>query len=84
MYLADTNASHLADIEPFNALFHIPSQDLLGRRQSELNMIVLHLGMGASAACIERGKCVDTSMGMTPLEGLVMETRCGDLDPGVI
>ncbi|MEW6077882.1 MAG: acetate kinase [Thermodesulfobacteriota bacterium] len=49
----------------------------------KLNLITLHLGNGASAAAIERGKCVDTSMGLTPLEGLVMGTRCGDLDPAI-
>lgn len=56
----------------------------LGRPLDELNLIVLHLGNGASAAAIASGKSVDTSMGMTPLEGLVMGTRSGDLDPGVI
>jgi acetate kinase len=48
-----------------------------------LNLITLHLGNGASAAAIRQGLSVDTSMGMTPLEGLVMGTRCGDLDPAV-
>ena len=48
-----------------------------------MNLITLHLGNGASAAAIERGRCIDTSMGLTPLEGLVMGTRCGDLDPAV-
>jgi len=48
-----------------------------------LNLIVFHLGNGASATAIERGKSIDTSMGMTPLEGLIMGTRCGDLDPAV-
>lgn len=48
------------------------------------SLIVLHLGSGASAAAIRRGKSVDTSMGMSPLEGLVMGTRPGDLDPGVL
>lgn len=56
----------------------------LGRPLEELNLIVLHLGNGASATAIENGKSVDTSMGMTPLEGLVMGTRGGDVDPGVI
>ncbi len=56
----------------------------LGRPLEELNLIVLHLGNGASAAAIENGRSVDTSMGLTPLEGLVMGTRGGDLDPGVI
>ena len=51
---------------------------------AELNVIVLHLGNGASASAVPAGRCVDTSMGMTPLEGLVMGTRSGDLDPAVI
>ena len=56
----------------------------LGRPTTELNQIVLHLGNGASASAIAGGRSVDTSMGMTPLEGLVMGTRSGDLDPGII
>ena len=56
---------------------------LLNRPLSELNMVVLHLGNGASAAAIEGGISVDTSMGFTPLQGLVMGTRSGDLDPGL-
>lgn len=48
-----------------------------------LRLITLHLGNGASAAAIRDGTCIDTSMGMTPLEGLIMGTRCGDLDPSV-
>jgi len=48
-----------------------------------LRMITLHLGNGASAAAIHKGVCIDTSMGMTPLEGLVMGTRCGDIDPSI-
>ena len=56
----------------------------LGRPLDELRMIVLHLGNGASAAAISGGRSVDTSMGMTPLEGLVMGTRSGDLDPAVL
>jgi acetate kinase len=51
--------------------------------QDRLNLITLHLGNGASATAIERGKSIDTSMGLTPLEGLIMGTRCGDLDPAV-
>ncbi|WP_190013368.1 acetate kinase [Streptomyces lucensis] len=57
---------------------------LLGKEPSEVNVIVLHLGNGASASAVERGRCVETSMGLTPLEGLVMGTRSGDLDPAVI
>jgi acetate kinase len=49
-----------------------------------LNQIVLHLGNGASASAIAGGRPVDTSMGLTPMEGLVMGTRSGDIDPGVI
>ncbi|MFD7155013.1 acetate/propionate family kinase [Kribbella sp. NPDC059898] len=56
---------------------------LLGREPGELNVIVLHLGNGCSAAAIRGGESVDTSMGLTPLEGLVMGTRSGDLDPAV-
>ncbi len=55
------------------------------RRSIEsLNLIVLHLGNGASAAAIQAGRSIDTSMGMTPLEGLMMGTRCGDLDPAIV
>lgn len=56
----------------------------LGRSPESLNLIVLHLGNGASACAIRGGRSVDTSMGMTPLAGLVMGTRCGDLDPGAV
>lgn len=56
----------------------------LRRPAEELNIITLHLGNGASAAAIRGGKCIDTSMGMTPLEGLVMGTRSGDLDPAIL
>ena len=57
---------------------------LLGRPLEALRLITLHLGNGASAAAIDRGRSIDTSMGMTPLEGLVMGTRSGDLDPAVV
>lgn len=55
----------------------------LGRPLEELRLVTLHLGNGASACAILRGQSIDTSMGMTPLEGLVMGTRSGDLDPSV-
>lgn len=58
--------------------------ELLGQAPEDVNVIVLHLGNGASASAVRSGKCVDTSMGLTPLEGLVMGTRSGDLDPAVI
>ncbi|MFC0599433.1 acetate kinase [Streptomyces palmae] len=57
---------------------------LLDKEPSEVNTIVLHLGNGASASAVRGGVCVDTSMGLTPLEGLVMGTRSGDLDPAAI
>ncbi|RFU84298.1 acetate kinase [Streptomyces triticagri] len=57
---------------------------LLGKAPAEVNVIVLHLGNGASASAVRGGRCVDTSMGLTPLEGLVMGTRSGDIDPAVI
>ncbi|MDV2474422.1 acetate kinase [Rhodococcus zopfii] len=56
----------------------------LGREYSDLDQIVFHLGNGASAAAIAGGHPIDTSMGLTPLEGLAMGTRCGDVDPGVL
>jgi acetate kinase len=56
----------------------------LGRPLEELRMIVLHLGNGASACAIDGGVSIDTTMGLTPLEGLVMGTRSGDIDPGVL
>ena len=55
----------------------------LGRPLDSVNLITLHLGNGASAAAIQQGKSIDTSMGMTPLEGLIMGTRCGDMDPSI-
>ena len=57
---------------------------LLGRPLETLKIIVLHLGNGSSAAAIDGGRSIDTSMGLTPLAGLVMGTRSGDLDPGVV
>lgn len=57
---------------------------LLGKDISEINMISCHLGNGSSITAVKNGKCVDTSMGFTPLEGLVMGTRCGDIDPAVL
>ena len=56
---------------------------VLGHRIEDANLVVLHLGNGASAAAIAGGRSVDTSMGLTPLEGLVMGTRSGDIDPGL-
>jgi len=57
---------------------------LLGQPLQSLKLIVLHLGNGSSAAAIDAGRSIDTSMGLTPLEGLVMGTRSGDVDPGAL
>ena len=58
--------------------------DCLGRKAAGTRLIVCHLGSGASVCAVKDGKSVDTSMGLTPLEGLVMGTRCGDVDPGLL
>jgi acetate kinase len=58
--------------------------NLMGRPLKTVNLITLHLGNGASAAAVKAGKSVDTSMGMTPLEGLIMGTRSGDIDPAIV
>ena len=55
----------------------------LGKPLPEVNLIILHLGNGASAAAVQAGRSIDTSMGLTPLEGLVMGTRSGDIDPSI-
>ena len=57
---------------------------ILQKDINKCNLITLHLGNGASMAAIKNGKSIDTSMGLTPLEGLVMGTRCGDIDPAII
>jgi acetate kinase len=59
-------------------------RQLRNLKSEETNVITLHLGNGCSAAAIKAGRSVDTSMGLTPLEGLVMGTRCGDLDPAIV
>jgi acetate kinase len=58
--------------------------EITGRNPRDLNLVTFHLGAGCSAAAIRGGRSVDTSMGMTPLEGLVMATRSGDLDPAIV
>lgn len=60
------------------------ASELLGKPIHELKIITCHLGNGSSVTAIDKGKSVDTSMGFTPLEGLMMGTRCGDLDPAVV
>ena len=58
--------------------------EMLGKDIADLKIITCHLGNGASVAAVDGGKVVDTSMGLTPLEGLIMGTRCGDIDPAII
>lgn len=58
--------------------------EVLGKKYEDLKIIVCHLGNGASISAVMNGKCVDTSMGLTPLEGLIMGTRSGDIDPAII
>ncbi|UHR02998.1 acetate kinase [Peptoniphilus sp. GNH] len=72
--------------------FHGTSHEYVGKRAAEIvgkpfeqcNFITCHLGNGSSVTCIRHGKSIDTTMGFTPLEGLVMGTRCGDLDPAIV
>ena len=58
--------------------------EMIGKKYEDLKIIVCHLGNGASICAIKNGKSVDTSMGFTPVEGLIMGTRCGDLDVGAL
>ena len=58
--------------------------EFLKKPQNELRSITMHLGNGSSMTCVKDGKCYDTSMGLTPLEGLVMGTRCGSIDPAIV
>jgi acetate kinase len=58
--------------------------EILGRPLNELRLITCHLGNGCSVCAIKDGKSIDTSMGFTPLEGLIMGTRCGDIDPAIV
>jgi acetate kinase len=57
---------------------------LLGKKPSEVNLITMHIGNGVSITAVKEGVSIDTSMGLTPLEGAVMGTRCGDIDPAII
>ena len=58
--------------------------EFLGKNIEDMKIIVCHLGNGASVSAVMNGKCVDTSMGLTPLEGLIMGTRSGDIDPAIV
>jgi len=56
----------------------------MGKEITDVKIITCHLGNGASLAAIKDGHCVDTSMGFTPLEGIAMGTRCGNIDPAIV
>jgi acetate kinase len=58
--------------------------EILGKKPEDLKTIVCHLGNGSSICAVNQGKCVDTTMGLTPLAGLLMGTRCGDIDPSIL
>jgi acetate kinase len=62
----------------------VRTAERMGKAIGDINIVTCHLGSGCSMAAIEKGKSIDTSMGFTPLEGLVMGTRCGDLDPALV
>ena len=88
---ADIVPNHLVSIDPtdFPEEFaeyrdYLVGRAMLGKKPEELKLISCHLGNGSSIAAVDQGKVVDTSMGMTPLAGLMMGTRCGDLDPSVV
>ena len=58
--------------------------EMLGKKPEELKLVTCHLGNGSSISAVKNGKCYDTSMGLTPLEGIIMGTRCGSVDPAII
>ena len=58
--------------------------EMLGKDPKDLKIVTCHLGNGSSVAAVDGGKCLDTSMGLTPLEGIIMGTRCGSIDPAII
>lgn len=57
---------------------------MLGKKPEEINIVTCHLGNGSSIAAVQGGKCLDTTMGVTPLEGIIMGTRCGSIDPAIV
>ncbi|WP_035290687.1 acetate kinase [Clostridium sp. KNHs214] len=62
----------------------LTAAEMMGKDIKDLKILTCHLGNGASCSAVDHGKCIDTSMGLTPLEGLVMGTRCGDMDPAIV
>lgn len=62
----------------------LTAAEMMGKDMKDLKIVTCHLGNGASCSAVANGECIDTSMGLTPLEGLVMGTRCGDMDPAIV
>ena len=62
----------------------LKSAEMLGKKPEELNIVTCHLGNGSSISAVKGGKCFDTTMGLTPLEGIMMGTRCGSIDPAIV
>ena len=58
--------------------------EIMGKKPEDVNVIICHLGNGSSMSAVKAGKCFDTSMGFTPLAGVPMGTRCGDIDPAIV
>ena len=91
-YLYGLPLSYYNDYKIRRYGFHGTSHDyvsnraaqIMGKSREELKIVVCHLGNGASVTAVDHGKSVDTSMGLTPLEGLIMGTRSGDMDPAII
>ena len=79
------NPAHIMGIEAARSVLYTSRRAavLLGKNVDEVNTIVCHIGAGASVTAVKNGQCLDTSMGLTPLEGLVMGTRSGDMDPSI-
>ena len=62
----------------------LKAAEMLGKKPEELNIVTCHLGNGSSISAVKGGKCFDTTMGLTPLEGIMMGTRCGSIDPAIV
>jgi acetate kinase len=83
-YAADKGVRRYGFHGPSHSYVALRAAEFLGRDLGQLRLVTCHLGNGCSLCAVERGRSVDTTMGFTPAEGLVMGTRCGDLDTGVL
>ena len=82
--MRSTVSAVTASTAPATSMLHSKAAEYLEEPIERLKLITCHLGNGSSIAAVDQGKVVDASMGMTPLAGLMMGTRCGDLDPSVV